>query len=75
MLDVSTNQPGIQFYDGKYLDSSAIGSTGSTLGPQAGLCLEPQNFPDAPNHSNFPNCRLKPGEVHTNNVVYKFTAR
>lgn len=61
VLDVSTNQPGIQFYDGKYLDGSASGNTGSTFGPRAGLCLEPQNFPDAPNHPNFPTSRLDPG--------------
>ncbi|MFM8684627.1 MAG: hypothetical protein ACKOEG_12785 [Chthoniobacterales bacterium] len=38
------------------------------------LCLEPQKLPDAPNHPNFPKCRLKPGEVYTNIVVYKFAA-
>lgn len=74
VLEISTNQPGIQFYDGKYLDSSAIGNTGSNFGPRAGLCLEPQNFPDAPNHSNFPTTRLGPGEVYTNRVLYKFSA-
>ena len=74
VLDVSTNQPGILFYEGKYLDGSASGKTGSTFGPRAGLCLEPQNFPDAPNHSNFPKSRLDPGEVYTNHIVCKFTA-
>jgi len=74
VLEISTNQPGIQFYDGKYLDGSASGNTGSTFGPHAGLCLEPQNFPDAPNHPNFPKSRLEPGEVYTNIVVYKFAA-
>ena len=74
VLDVSTNQPGIQFYDGKYLDSSAIGNTGSTFGPRAGLCLEPQNFPDAANHSNFPESRLDPGQAYSNRVAYKFAA-
>ncbi len=43
-------------------------------GPRAGLCLEPQNFPDAPNHSHFPKSRLAPGEFYTNRVVYKFAA-
>jgi aldose 1-epimerase len=41
-------------------------------GPRAGLCLEPQNFPDAPNHSIFPKSRLDPGEMYTNRVVYQF---
>jgi aldose 1-epimerase len=43
-------------------------------GPRAGLCLEPQNFPDAPNHSNFPKSRLGPGEVYSKRVRDKFTA-
>jgi aldose 1-epimerase len=60
MLEISTNQPGIQLYDGKYLDGCAISRTGSTFGPLAGLCLEPQNFPDAPNHPHFPTSRLAP---------------
>jgi aldose 1-epimerase len=74
VLKISTNQQSIQSYDGKYLDGSASGNTGSTFGPRAGLCLEPQNFPDAPNHPNFPKSRLDPGEVCTNHIVYKFTA-
>jgi len=74
VLEISTNQPGIQFYNGKYLDSSAIGRTGAAYGPRSGLCLEPQNFPDAPNHPNFPKSRLEPGQVYTNIVVYKFAA-
>ena len=74
VLEISTNQPGIQFYGGKYLDGSAIGKTGSTFGPRAGLCLEPQKFPDAPNHPNFPESRLDPGEMYTNRVVYQFAS-
>jgi len=74
VLEISTDQPGIQFYDGKYLDGSAIGRTGTPYGPRAGLCLEPQNFPDAPNHPNFPKSRLEPGEVYTNRALYKFGA-
>jgi len=46
VLEISMNQPGIQFYNGKYLDGSAIGRTDTPYGPHAGLCLEPQNFPD-----------------------------
>ena len=41
-------------------------------GPCAGLCLEPQKFPNTPNHSSFPKSRLDRGEVYTNRVVYKF---
>ena len=74
ILRISTNQPGLQFYDGSFLDGSVIGRGSRSYGPRAGLCLEPQNFPDAPNHPNFPSCRLEPGKVYTNRVVYKFAA-
>ena len=72
VMEISTNQPRIQFYDGEYLDGSAIGYTDTPCGPLAGLFLEPQNFPNAPNHANFPKSRLEPGEVYTKRVVYKF---
>ena len=74
MLEISTNQPGVQFHDGKYLNGSAVGSTGLAIGPRAGLCLEPQDFHDASNHPNFPSSRLEHGEVYANRVVYKFAA-
>jgi aldose 1-epimerase len=74
MLEISTNQPGLQFYDGHSLDGSIAGRERRSYGHRAGLCLEPQNFPDAPNHPHFPLCRLVPGEVYTNRVAYKFRA-
>jgi aldose 1-epimerase len=74
MLEISTNQPGIQFYDGSFLDGSVTGRGGHRYGPRAGLCLEPQSFPDAPNHPNFPSCGLEPGQVYTNRVIYKFAS-
>jgi aldose 1-epimerase len=74
MLEISTNQPGLQFYDGHVLNGSVTGREGRSYGSRAGLCLEPQNFPDAPNHPHFPSCRLGPGELYTNRVAYKFGA-
>ena len=74
VLEISTNQPGIQFYNGKYLDSSAISGMGSPYGPHAGLCLEPQNFPDAPNHPDFPSSILRPGGSYHHRVSYRFGA-
>jgi aldose 1-epimerase len=74
MLEISTNQPGIQFYDGHFLDGAVIGRNGRSYGPRAGLCLEPQNFPDAPNHHDFPSCGLAPGQTYANRVRYKFEA-
>jgi aldose 1-epimerase len=74
VLEIPTNQPGIQFYDGSFLDGSVTGRGGRRYGPRAGLCLEPQNFPDAPNHLNFPSCYLAHSEVYSNCVRYKFDA-
>lgn len=74
VLEISTNRPGIQFCDGKYLDGSAIGRSGVACGPRAGLCLEPQNFPDAPNHTNFPTSHLDPYQIYSNGVLYKLAA-
>lgn len=74
MLEISTNQPGIQFYDGSFLDDSVTGCSGQNYSPRAGLCLEPQNFPDAPNHPDFLSCGLEPGQIYTNCIVYKFAS-
>jgi hypothetical protein len=71
MLEISTNQPGIQFYNGSFQNGSVTGRESRSYGPRAGLCLEPQNFPDAPNHAHFPKSRLEPCEVYTNRVVEK----
>jgi aldose 1-epimerase len=72
VLEVSTNQPGIQFYDGSFLDGSVTGRGERRYGPRAGLCLEAQNFPDAPNQPGFPSCHLVPGQVYSNAVAYDF---
>lgn len=74
VMQVSTNQPGLQFYDGHFLDGAVIGREGRAYGPRAGLCLEPQNFPDAPNHPAFPSSRLVPGQVYTNVTACEFRA-
>jgi aldose 1-epimerase len=73
LLDIFTNQPGIQFYSGNFLDGSLIGKQGIAYDKYAGLCLEPQHFPDAPNHPNFPSTVLRPGEVYRHRSVYCFS--
>ncbi|HEY2963362.1 MAG TPA: aldose epimerase family protein [Pyrinomonadaceae bacterium] len=73
VLDLFTTQPGIQFYSGNFLDGSLIGKGGVAYHQYAGLCLEPQHFPDAPNHPNFPSTVLKPGEVYEHVSVYRFS--
>jgi aldose 1-epimerase len=62
-MDLWTTEPGIQFYDGHLLDIPVPGLGGVHYGPHAGLCLEPQRFPDGPNKAHFPPCILEPGAV------------
>lgn len=71
-LEILTTEPGIQFYSGNFLDGSLIGRNGVAYEKYAGLCLEPQHFPDAPNHSNFPSTVLRPGEEYRHTSIYRF---
>ena len=72
MLEILTTQPGIQFYNGNFLDGSLVGKRGVAYEKYAGLCLEPQHFPDAPNHPNFPSTVLRPGEEYDEKTVIRF---
>jgi len=74
VLEVLTTQPGIQFYSGNFLDGSFIGKNGDAYVKYAGLCLEPQHFPDAPNHSKFPATVLRAGEEYRQSTVLRFLA-
>lgn len=68
-LEIFTDSPGMQFYSGNYLDGSLSGQ-GRVFGKYAGLCLEPQQFPDAPNHAAFPKMICRPGEPCCMSTVY-----
>nr|WP_322785257.1 aldose epimerase family protein [Pseudothermotoga thermarum] len=70
-MEVYTTQPGLQLYTGNYL-SNVRGKHGRIYNRYAGLCLETQNFPDAPNHENFPSALLLPGQVYHHKTIYKF---
>ncbi len=74
VLEVSTNQPAIQFYGGNFLDSSAIGKQGIPYARRTGLCLETEAFPDAPNQPHFPSPVLRPGDTYYHILVHKFSA-
>lgn len=71
-MDVDTDQAGVQLYMGYWLDGKCIGKTGKGYERFAAFCLETQNWPDAPNHANFPSARLNPGETYTQKTVYRF---
>ena len=74
-LEVTTDQPGIQFYTGNFLDGSLIGKDGTVYGKHAGFCLETQHFPDSPNQTSFPNTILRPGKVFRSTTIYQFGVR
>jgi aldose 1-epimerase len=71
-LTVSTDQPGVQFYTGNFLDGSLTGAGGNVYSQYSGFCLETQHFPDSPNHNNFPSTILVPGETYKTSTVYAF---
>jgi aldose 1-epimerase len=73
-VEIQTTQPGMQFYSGNFLDGSLVGKNGVVYHKYAGLCLEPQHFPDAPNHPNFPSTVLRAGEEYKHTTVLSFSA-
>jgi aldose 1-epimerase len=75
VLKVLTDQPGIQFYSGNFLDGSIQGKGGKPDELHAALCLETQHFPDSPNHPDFPTTELKAGARYHTVTVYSFSAR
>ena len=75
VLNVLTDQPGIQFYSGNFLDGSIKGKGGKAYDLHAGLCLETQHFPDSPNHPDFPTAELKPGQRYHTVTFFKFSTR
>jgi aldose 1-epimerase len=73
MLTISTDQPGIQFYSGNFLDGTLYGTSGRQYRQGDGLALETQHYPDSPNHPNFPSTRLDPGQTYRSTTVYGFS--
>lgn len=72
VLELFTQEPGVQFYSGNFLDGSLTGK-GHRYNYRSGFCLEPQHFPDSPNQPQFPNTILRPGEEYQSTTVYKFS--
>ncbi len=75
VLRVLTDQPGIQFYTGNFLDGTIKGKGGKPEQQRSALCLETQHFPDSPNHPAFPTTELKPGESYHTVTVFSFSTR
>lgn len=74
-LEVWTTEPGVQFYDGHKVAVPVPGLEGRQYGARAGFCLEPQVWPDAPNHAGFPSGVLRPGETYAQSTEYRFSRR
>ena len=75
VLQVSSSEPGLQFYTGNFLDGSLKGKGGRTYELRSGFCMEPQHFPDSPNHPSFPSTVLKPGQTYRSTLIYRFGTR
>ena len=74
VMEISTDQPAIQFYGGNFLDGKAVGKDGTAYQHRTALCLETEGFPDAPNKPSFPSAVLRPGETYKHVMVHKFSA-
>ncbi|WP_421810054.1 aldose epimerase family protein [Flagellimonas sp.] len=72
-MEVYTNEPGLQFYGGNFLDGSIVGKEGKAYEFRTAFCLETQHFPDSPNQPDFPSTRLDPGEEYYSICVYRFS--
>ena len=72
VLEVYTNEPGIQFYIGNFLTGDDIGKQGKPYNFRSAFCLETQHYPDSPNQENFPSTILEPGDEYYSICIYKF---
>ena len=75
VLEVYTTAPGVQFYSGNFLSGAFVGKHGIVYRQGDAVVLEPQDFPDAPNHPNFPSATLRPGATYHNVIEYRFSVR
>ncbi len=71
VLELLTTEPGVQFYAGNFLDGTFIGKNGHLYRMGDGIALEPQKFPDSPNHPNFPSTRVDPGKPYKHVMIYR----
>lgn len=72
-LEVFTDEPGVQFYSGNFLDGSCTGKNGVVYQQSTAFCLETQKYPDTPNKPDWPSAFLEPGQKYTSHCVYRFS--
>jgi len=73
MLEVYTDEPGIQVYSGNFLDGTVTGKGGVVYQQRTALCLETQHYPDSPNKADWPSVVLRPGETYTSHCIFAFS--
>lgn len=73
ILEVFTNEPGVQFYTGNFLDGTVTGKKAKIYNKRHGLCLETQHYPDSPNKPQWPSTILRPGETYNSICIYNFS--
>lgn len=75
IMEISTNQPAIQFYGGNFLDGTVTGKGGVKYEKRTALCLETEGYPDAPNNPKAPSSVLRPGETYYHKMVHSFSTK
>jgi aldose 1-epimerase len=73
VMELSSNQPGLQFYSGNFLDGTSVGKSGRLYRMGDAIVLEPQRFPDTPNRPEFGSLRLEPGQTYRNVIAFRFS--
>jgi aldose 1-epimerase len=74
-MEITTTEPGLQFYSGNFLDGTITGKGGRVFSKHTGFCLETQHFPDSPNKPDFPSTILRPGQTYKTLTIHKFSTR
>ena len=74
LLEVFSDEPGIQFYSGNFLDGTLPSKNNGVYQHRTGFCLETQHYPDSPNQKNFPSVRINPGEKYNSKTVFRLSA-
>ncbi|HEV7928333.1 MAG TPA: aldose epimerase family protein [Verrucomicrobiae bacterium] len=75
VMEVLSTDPGLQFYSGNFLDGTITGKGGWVYQHRSAFCMEPQHYPDSPNHPDFPTTELKPGQVYHHTIIYRFSVQ
>lgn len=73
VLEVLTDEPGIQVYSGNFLDGTITGKNGKVYNQRAAICLETQHYPDSPNKPEWPSVELRPGNIYKSHTVFAFS--